>query len=285
MQTVDVPLTELHADYLFNCRGVVLPQSCMGLKDTIVSQGLLHPLHIRLYSPEMQKKTGKKYQLVSGFRRHMAAQMAGWKTIPCVIHENMSDVDARLMNLGENLVREDLNIIQEATAVKSLVEAGLTQEEIGSRLGRSRGWAQVRTMLLELPQGIQDMAAQNLLSQQQIRDIYGLPTLELQFEAARKIKDSKGKEKKVKVKSGGKSPFAKTPKERNEIFEMMEHFYEYIDPCFITRVMAWCAGEISTVELLTDFKEYLRDERGIHYEIPQTVLPAMPLRTYASSDN
>jgi ParB/RepB/Spo0J family partition protein len=283
LDVVDLLLDELHADYRFNCRGVILPQSCLDLRDQIKASGLYHPIHVRTYDEAKRQATGKRYQIVSGYRRFTAVSMLGWKTIPGVVHENMSDVEARIMNLGENLTREDLNIAQEAQAVKALVSLGLPQDEIGKRLGRSRGWAQVRTMLLELPQGIQDMAAQGLLTQQQIRDIYGLPTYELQFEAAKKIKE-KGPSVKVKVKGGGTSPYAKKPKTREEIFEMMDHFYEYMDPSFITRVMAWCAGEINTIELLRDFKEYLWDEKAVSYEIPESILPAMPVRTYASPD-
>lgn len=282
---VDVPMDILHADYKFNCRGVVLPQSCLELADSIKQRGLLHPIHARMYAPEQQKATGKQLQIVSGYRRHMAAQINKQTTISCVIHEFMSDIDARLMNLDENITRQDLDMVQEGNAVKILVEEGLTQEEIGKRLGRSRGWAQVRCMLVELPPEIQELAAKDMLSNQQIRDIYGLPTYEAQYEAARKIKESKGKEKKVRVKSGGRSYFAKTQRDREEIFEMMDHFYEFIEPEFIHRVMAWCAGEISTVELLMDFKSFLKDERGINYEIPEKILPAVPVRTHASSDS
>jgi len=285
IKPVDVEMDLLHADYKFNCRGIVLPQSCLELADSIKQRGLLHPIHVRVYNPEQQKATGKKFQIVAGYRRHMAAQINKQSTIPCVVHEHLSDIDARIMNLDENITRQDLDMVQEANAVKILVGEGLTQDEIGKRLGRSRGWAQVRCMLVELPQEIQELAAKDMLSNQQIRDIYSLPTYEAQYEAARKIKESKGKEKKVRVKSGGRSYFAKVVRDRDEIFEMMEHFYEYMEPEFVHRVMAWCAGEISTVELLMDFKTFLKDEKGIKYEIPEKILPTVPVRTYAGTDN
>lgn len=287
MNVVMLPMGQLHNDEKLNCRGLVLPLACMTLKDQIQREGLLHPIHVRRYSEKRKQKTGKEFQIVCGYRRYTAGTMLGWKNIPCVVHEDMTDVEARLMNLGENIGRDDLNILQEANAVKGLLEAGLTQQEIGSRLGRSRGWAQTRIQVLELPEPIQQMAGRGELTYDQIREIHNLPDLQLQFDEAKKIKEAldSGRKIKPKPKSGGTSPFTKKPRDRTEIFEMMQHFYDYIEPDFTTRVMAWIAGEISTLDLLKDFKAYLRDEKGIHYEIPPEVMPEMPVRTYASTDS
>lgn len=268
MQVVEIPLVDLHNDEDFNCRGKIAPIDVIDLVKSIEAMGLQNPITVQPYSSEMRAKTGKRYRIVSGYRRHMAYVVMKKESMPCIIRENLSDVDARLLNLGENLARKDLNILQEALALRKLKSAGLAQESVAEQLNMSRGWVQVRFMLLELPEPIQLEASAGLLNQQQIRDIYSLPTNDLRFEAVKQIKDAKGRgEKTPKVKKPNKlSIHLKQQRDRDAIFEMMEHIQEYVGNNFGTRCLAWAAGEIATAELMKDIRT-IAEEKGINYTI------------------
>lgn len=268
MQVTELPINDLHNDEDFNCRGKIAPIDVVDLVKSIESMGLQNPITVQPYSLEMQAKTGKKYRIVSGYRRHMAYVVMQKKTMPCIIRDHLSDVDARILNLGENLSRKDLNILQEAKALSKLKTAGLPQEAVADQLNMSRGWVQVRFMLLDLPEPIQLEAAAGLLNQQQIRDVYSLPTSQLQFEAVKQIKDAKGRgEKSPKVKKTPKlSIHLRQQRDRNAIFEMMEHIQEYIGNNFGTRCLAWAAGEITTADLMINIREKA-EEQGISYTI------------------
>ena len=102
------------------------------LAESIKSQGIIQPLLVR---PLQEENT---YQIVAGERRWRAAQMAGLKSVPVFVRQ-LTDKEVMAAALIENLQREDLNPIEEAEALQALREAlELTQEELASRLGKSR---------------------------------------------------------------------------------------------------------------------------------------------------
>ena len=276
LHTEDVALSDIHNDVEFNCRGDINPGDVIDLARSMKEQGLQNPVTLQLYSPEEQQRFGYKYRLVSGYRRHMAARVLEWPTIPAIIRTDLSTIDARLFNLTENLQRKNLNILQEARALKNLKAEGLTQDEVASKLNQSRGWVQVRFMLLELPDPIQQEAAAGLLSQQQVRDLYTLPTNDMRYDAVKRIKDARSRGEKVpKAQVKKSSILAKKHRERSEIFAMMEHIQEYVGNNFGTRCLAWCAGEIADVDLFHDVQR-LAIEAGRNYEIPKEALSTLP---------
>jgi len=92
-----------------------------------------------------------KYSLIAGERRWRAAQLAGFETVPAVVREH-DDAASLELALIENMAREDLNPIEEARACSALVEElGLTREEVGRRVGRSRVAVSNLIRLLDLP--------------------------------------------------------------------------------------------------------------------------------------
>ena len=101
------------------------------LADSIREHGVLQPLLVR-------PLPGGSYQLVAGERRWRASRMAGLQEVPVVIRE-MDEEQAMEIALIENLQREDLNAIEEATGYKQLMERyGMTQEQVAKRVGKSR---------------------------------------------------------------------------------------------------------------------------------------------------
>jgi ParB family chromosome partitioning protein len=116
------------------------------LADSISSTGLLQPLIVRPLDAG-----GERYELIAGERRWRAARQAGLKTVPAVVRVSPDD-DRLQAALIENMVREDLNPVDEARACASLVDdLGISKEELGRRVGRSRAAISNLIRILDLP--------------------------------------------------------------------------------------------------------------------------------------
>jgi ParB family transcriptional regulator, chromosome partitioning protein len=114
------------------------------LAGSLGERGVLQPVLVR-------PRPGGTYELVAGERRWRAAQLAGLERIPALVqaHDDAASLEVALV---ENMAREDLNPIEEARAVAALVEElGLTREEVGRRVGRSRVAISNLLRLLDLP--------------------------------------------------------------------------------------------------------------------------------------
>jgi ParB family chromosome partitioning protein len=128
------------------------------LAGSLAEQGLLQPVLVR-------PKAGGTYELVAGERRWRAARMAGLERIPALVREreDLASLEAALI---ENMAREDLNPVEEARACAALVEElGLTREEVGRRVGRSRVAVSNLVRLLDLPDPVIEMLEQGRLSE------------------------------------------------------------------------------------------------------------------------
>src|SRR5258706_4547785 len=170
MNIQELPLKDIFADTDFNCRGAIAPIDVVDLARDIDAHGLQQAIVVQPF-----KDPQYKYRIVAGYRRHKAFQVLQRETIPCNVVDGLSDVQARIMNLSENLKRKDLNMLQEAKALEHLKNAGLTQDDVAREIGMSRGWTQIRFMILDLPKEIQYEVAAGFLSQQQVRDLSTLP--------------------------------------------------------------------------------------------------------------
>ena len=119
------------------------------LADSIKQNGVLQPI--------LGRKTGSNYEIVAGERRYQAAKLAGLKEIPVNIKE-ISDKEVFKLALIENLQRSDLNPIEEAQGYRKLLEQdGLTQEQLGQALSKSRSAIANTLRLLDLPDEVQQM--------------------------------------------------------------------------------------------------------------------------------
>jgi ParB family chromosome partitioning protein len=119
-------------------------EALQALADSVKERGVLQPVLVR-------PRPGGSYELVAGERRWRAARLAGLETLPALVQQRD---DARSLEdaLIENMAREDLNPIEAARAVAALVEElGLTREEVGRRVGRSRVAVSNLLRLLDLP--------------------------------------------------------------------------------------------------------------------------------------
>src|ERR1700722_16663943 len=135
--------------------------SLVGLSESIKARGILQPVLVRPLA-------GGSYELIAGERRWRAAQLAELTTIPAIVR-HQDDAASLELALIENMAREDLNPVDEARACAGLVEElGLTREEVGLRVGRSRVAVSNLMRLLDLP----DEALQ-LLEQRELTEGHG----------------------------------------------------------------------------------------------------------------
>lgn len=112
------------------------------LADSIRQYGIIQPLCVR--------RMGEGYELISGERRLRAAKELGMTHVPCVIME-IDEVESAEISIIENLMREDLNIFEQAMAIESLIDTyGLTQEQIAKKLSNSQSFVANKLRLLRL---------------------------------------------------------------------------------------------------------------------------------------
>ena len=150
------------------------------LAESIRQHGMIQPLTVR-------RLASGYYQIIAGERRWRAARMAGLEEVPATIIE--AD-DRKVMELGliENLQREDLNPMEEATGYRSLIQDyGLTQEEAAHRVSKSRPAVANAMRLLSLPQEVQWLIEQGNLSAGHGRALLSLPAPEEQIQFAGEI--------------------------------------------------------------------------------------------------
>src|SRR4051794_4368471 len=133
-------------------------ESLLALSESVKERGVLQPVLVR-------PCPGGRYELVAGERRWRAAQLAGLDVLPAIVapHEDRESLELALI---ENMAREDLNPIEEARACSLLVdELGLTREEVGRRVGRSRVAVSNLLRLLDLPDEILELLTEGRLTE------------------------------------------------------------------------------------------------------------------------
>ena len=149
------------------------------LAGSIEASGMLQPLVVRA--------TADGYELIAGERRLRAARRLGMPEVPIIINET-TERNSLLLALVENLQREDLNPIEEATAFNELQEQlGLTQEQVAEKVGRSRSAVANAIRLLSLPDQIKERISRGELAAGQARALLGLRDRSTMDGAAREV--------------------------------------------------------------------------------------------------
>jgi len=141
------------------------------LAASIRNQGLLQPLLVRPIGPNLPGK----YEIVAGERRWRACQVVGLTEVPVLIR-TFSAQDTLAAALIENIQREDLNPIEEAQGLHILKEEfGLSQDDLASKLGKSRSAVANSLRLLTLPESIRPLIAEGKLSAGHARALLSVP--------------------------------------------------------------------------------------------------------------
>jgi ParB family chromosome partitioning protein len=178
-------LRELELDCLspgrFQPRQHFEPESLQTLADSIKTQGVVQPIIAR-------ELAGDRYEIIAGERRWRAARLAGLTTIPAIVRV-MHDQAAMAVALVENIQRADLNPLEEAEALRRLIdECGLTHEQAAEAVGRSRAAVSNLLRLMDLQADVQALVREGRLSLGHAKVLMAAP-LEKQLALARQVVD------------------------------------------------------------------------------------------------
>jgi ParB family chromosome partitioning protein len=175
---VDIPISQIRRNPR-QPRRAIDAASLDELATSIAALGVVQPVIVRAVDGG--------YELIAGERRWRAAQKAGFTAIPAITRV-ASDVESLELALVENVVRQQLNPVDEAYALKVLLEdLGVTQESLAARVGKSRSAIANKVRLLELPAAIQESLASGALSEGHARALLGLPEKGKQLQLARRV--------------------------------------------------------------------------------------------------
>ena len=153
------------------------------LSASIAEHGLLQPIAVR-------PKPSGGYLIVAGERRWRASRMAGLTEVPVIV-KDVTDEQAMELALVENLQREDLDPVEEAAGIRELMtRCDLTQEQAARKLGKSRSALANSLRLLSLPETVLELLKSGFITIGYAKVVLGLPTPELQEEAAQMIADN-----------------------------------------------------------------------------------------------
>ena len=168
------------------------------LAASIKDRGILQPIIVR-----PAKNKDNEWQIIAGERRWKAAQLAGFHEVPVSV-KNIKDEDVAIIALIENIQRENLSPIEEALGYKRLMNKfSITQEELGSKMRRSRAYITNFMRLLSLPEEVQKLLADKLISVGQVRPIIGNKnSIELAHIIVKEKLSAREVEQLVKAKQG-----------------------------------------------------------------------------------
>ncbi len=182
------------------------------LAESIRQHGVITPITVR--------KTGETYQIIAGERRWRASRMAGLSEIPAIILD-ADDQKSYELALVENLQRDDLNPIEEAEGYRTLIERlGLTQAQASEKVGISRSAIANSMRLLSLPEKLQKMVKDGVLSAGHARTLLSLDSEKKMLEAAKTVleKELSVRETEALIKALSKEPKASKKDDMTAIY-------------------------------------------------------------------
>ena len=135
----------------WNPRRKITKENVAELTQSVKEVGLLNPLSL------IKGKKDGRYVVFAGHRRLAACKFAGFKTVPALVFD-LSEEDALILTVLENLQRRDIEPIQEALEIEKCLNKGFTGEEIAARIGKSNTWVTRRRKLLSIPEAIRKAA-------------------------------------------------------------------------------------------------------------------------------
>lgn len=175
----ELPISEIVAN-TYQPREYFDEEALATLAASIQAVGVLQPILVRQIGPD-------QYELIAGERRWRASRRAGLQTIPAIVR-TVEDQTSLEQALVENLHREDLGPLEEASAYQRLLEEfSLTQEQVAQRVGKSRSAVANTLRLLQLPPSIQKMLHEGTISAGHGRALLGTPDRGFQEALARSI--------------------------------------------------------------------------------------------------
>ncbi|TQQ84571.1 nucleoid occlusion protein [Peptacetobacter hominis] len=188
------------------------------LSESIKMHGVIQPIMVR--------EKGDLYEIVAGERRFRASKLAGLKTVPVIVNNNIDDNASAVLALLENLQREDLDYMEEAVGYRNLLrEHGFTQQQLAEKLGKSQSTIANKIRLLKLPEEVRKSAVEKGLTERHTRALLKLPNEELMFEVIDKVAKNELTVKRTEtlikeIVSGMENP--KKPEKKRNIKAMID---------------------------------------------------------------
>ncbi len=146
-------------------------KALMELAESIKQHGIIQPLVLR--------KLGDKYEIIAGERRYKASQLIGLVKVPAIIVD-FDDNKSAEVAIVENLHRKDMTSFEEAQAYKKLLERGITQEQLGLRLGKSQPYIANKLRLLSLGEEVKEALIKEKISERHARSLLVIKDVEEQ---------------------------------------------------------------------------------------------------------
>jgi len=175
----EIPISAIQANE-YQPRSRFEEEALVSLTDSIRELGVLQPVLVRQLGPD-------RYELIAGERRWRAARRAGLPSVPAIVRDS-DDRHSLEQALVENLHREDLNSLEEASAFQQLIdEFDLTQEQVAQRVGKSRSAVANTLRLFQLPGSVQRMVASGELAAGHARALLACPDRAVQEQLAAQI--------------------------------------------------------------------------------------------------
>ena len=176
VRTLDIYSIDINSD---QPRKVFDEEKLKELAESIKLHGVVQPIIVR--------EVNGRYIIVAGERRYRAARLAGLKEVPALV-KNLSDNEVMEVALIENIQRENLNPIEEAAAIKFLMQQhDLTQEEVATRLSKSRPAIANSVRLLNLPAQVQEHLKSGRIQAGHAKAILSLSDKDKQLDLAERI--------------------------------------------------------------------------------------------------
>ena len=179
------------------------------LARSVRTHGIVQPLVVT--------RAGDKFKLIAGERRFRAAVKAGLRSVPVLVKDDLKAGDALQIALIENIQREDLNPIEEATAYHQLhQEFGLTQEEISKRVGKERSTVANFLRLLKLPESVKKLLASGQLSMGHARALLAVESPKKQEQLADRVVKRSLNVRQTEMMASESSPKSNEKKEKEK---------------------------------------------------------------------
>jgi ParB family chromosome partitioning protein len=226
------------------------------LAESIKSQGVMQPILVR-------PLTAGRYEIIAGERRWRAARMAGLASVPALVKE-IPDQQALAASLIENIQREDLNPLEEATGIQRLTqEFGLTHQAIAETLGRSRAAVTNLLRLLDLAPPVRELLAAGQIDMGHARALLALP-IARQIELARETahKGLTVREVEQRVAGALKPPEPRQPRADRDVTRLEEEWSDRLGTTVQIKPRGKRGGKLMLVYRSLDELELLLERLG-----------------------
>src|SRR5690625_4519244 len=178
-EVIQIPVQSIEPNR-YQPRSIFSEEKIQELAQTIHTHGMIQPIIVRHIEED-------KYELIAGERRWRAVQELEWENISSIIRE-MNDTEIASVALIENLQREELTVIEEASAYEQLLKLhSLTQEALAQRLGKSQSTIANKLRLLKLPTEIQQALIDKKITERHARALIKLKDEDSQVQLLKEI--------------------------------------------------------------------------------------------------